>query len=347
MKYLTIIIAIAGICFMACKSHETKTTEKEKADISATFVKTAPVEQYHESGNIQVTGIIMSESEAKPSFKTGGIIHKTYVKEGDMVKKGQLLATLIMDEIDAQVRQAEEGLIKAERDMFRVKKLYADSVATLEQVQNTATGYEVAKRTAEIARFNRNYSEVRSPISGKIIKQIMRTGELTGPGTPVFAIMGIGSQDWIIKAGLIDRDWARVKTGDKVVVKMDAYPGQSFEAYISNKTSVGGSASGTFDVELKFRKTPPNLAAGLTSDVMIYTDSKANFNIIPIEALVKTNGNTAYVYTVEDDKAKKLKLIIGKLVGDKVAVSHGLEGIKEVVTTGAMFLEEGDQVRIK
>ena len=347
MKYITIIIAFAGICFFACNDKDSKTPAREMTDITYTSVKTTLVEEYAEAGDIQATGIIMSESEAKPSFKTGGVIYKTYVKEGDMVKKGQLLATLIMDEIDAQVRQAEEGLIKAERDMNRVQKLFADSVATLEQYQNVTTGYEVAKRTAEIARFNRNYSEVRSPIQGKIIKQIMRAGEITGPGTPVYAIMGVGSQDWVIKVGLVDRDWARVNINDKVLVHMDAYPGMSYEAYISAKTSVGGSASGTFDVEMKFKKSPTNLAAGLTGDINISTSGKESFRTIPVESLVKTNGNTARAFTIVDGKAKIITLTIAKLLGDKVAISAGLDGVSEVVTTGSMYLEDGDPVKTK
>jgi len=347
MKYLTIILAIAGICFVACKKQESQIPNREMSDFSYTFVKTTSVEQYSEAGDIQATGIIMSESEARPSFKTGGVIHKTYVKEGDMVKKGQLLATLILDEIDAQVRQTEEGLIKAERDMSRVEKLFVDSVATLEQYQNVTTTFEVAKRTAEIARFNRNYSEVRSPIHGKIIKQIMRAGEITGPGTPVYAIMGVGSQDWVIRVGLVDRDWARVNINDKVMVRMDAYPGKTYEAYISAKTSVGGSASGTFDVEMKFKKSPTNLAAGLTGDVTINTFSKESFKVIPVESLVKTNGNTAKAFTIANGKAKSITLTIAKLLGDKVAISSGLDGVSEVVTIGAMYLEEGDLVKIK
>ncbi|MBK7633850.1 MAG: biotin/lipoyl-binding protein [Saprospiraceae bacterium] len=149
----------------------------------------------------------MSEAEARPSFKTGGVIKKTYVKEGDIVSKGQLLATLEMQEINAQVQQAEEGLQKVLRDKNRVGNLYKDSVATLEQYQNVTSAYEVAKRTSEIAQFNRLYSEVRAPISGKIIKQIMYSGEITGPGNPIYAILGVGKSDWVIQAGLTDRDW--------------------------------------------------------------------------------------------------------------------------------------------
>jgi RND family efflux transporter MFP subunit len=345
MKYITIIIAITGICFFACKHESVQKPQKDMSVEESGVVKTVPVERYAESAHITALGIVLSESEAKPSFKTGGVISKTFVKEGDIVRKGQLLATLLMDEIDAQVLQAEEGLIKAERDRNRVSNLYADSVATLEQYQNATTGYEMARRNADIARFNRAYSEVRSPISGKIVKQIMRTGEVTGPGTPVFAIIGIGSQDWVIKAGLVDRDWARVKVRDKVRITMDAYPGKIFDGYISDKSSVGGSASGTFDVEIKLTNQPATMAAGLTANISISTADNETYDIIPIEALVKTNGNSAYAFSTENGKARKIRLTIARLLGDKVAISHGLEGVKAVVTTGAMYLEDGDTVR--
>ncbi|MBL0101652.1 MAG: efflux RND transporter periplasmic adaptor subunit [Saprospiraceae bacterium] len=347
MRYITNVILFTTVSFFACKESDTPKIAPERELKNSSIVKMAPVQMYTESPVLSCLGIVMSESEAKPSFKTGGVIAKTYVREGDNVKNGQLLATLLMDEINAQVRQAEEGGIKAERDMNRVKKLYSDSVATLEQMQNTTTAYEVARRNIEIAKFNRQYSEVRAPIAGKIIRQIMKSGEVTGPGTPVFVIMGIGRQDWVIKAGLIDRDWARTTINNQVTIMMDAYPGKTFEGYVSDKTSVGGNASGTFDVEIKFKNMPSDLAAGLTCNVDIRTDTKENYSVIPIEALVKTNGNKAYAFTVVDGKAKKIVLTIARLLGDKVAISQGLEGVKEVVTIGAMYLEEGDDVMLK
>lgn len=342
MKYITIIIAITGICFFACKSDQELVATKSLP--SQTRVKIHDVASIQESDHIKVLGIVMSEAEARPSFKTGGIIRKTYVKEGDMVAKGQLLATLEMDEIDAQVKQADEGLAKALRDKNRVANLYKDSVATLEQFQNVNTAYEVAKRTAEIAAFNRKHSEVRAPISGKVVKQIMYGGEVTGPGNPIFAILGVGKADWVIKAGLTDRDWARVKINDQVNISLDAYPGQTFKGYVSEKSSVGGNASGTFDVHIRFANQPQNLAAGLVSQLTIISQNKENFTVIPIEALIKSNGKTASVFTALNGKAKLVDIQISKLLGDKVAVASGLEGISNVITIGAMYLEEGDQI---
>lgn len=347
MKPLHTILAFSIISFISCKS-ETKIEEPQNMEtIDFNYVKTVPIEQNTEESQINTIGIVSSASEAKPSFKTGGIIHKTYVKENDFVHKGQLLATLVMDEIYAQVSQAEEGLIKAERDLQRTRKLFSDSVATLEQMQNVNSVYEMAKQSVQIARFNRTYSEVRAPISGKIVKQLMRTGEVTGPGNPIYAIIGTENNDWLIKAGLIDRDWARVKLNDAVVIKLDAFPGKSVYGYVSNKSSVGGNTSGTFDVDIKFKVPPGPLAAGLVAKISILSNETNADKVIPVEALVQPNGKSAFVFTVSNGKAKKIRVSIAKLIGDKVAINHGLEGITEVITIGAMYLEDGDLIKVQ
>ncbi|MBK8722422.1 MAG: efflux RND transporter periplasmic adaptor subunit [Saprospiraceae bacterium] len=347
-KYIVLfsLIFIALFSFVQCKSDKNEKTDNTKiANLNVVNVKTCPIIQEDRQQTIDVLGVVLSETEARPAFKTGGVINKVYVSEGQYVKKGQLIATLLMNEIDAQVRQAEEGLSKAERDVKRVKNLYADSVATTEQLQNVTTAFEVAKKTVEIAKFNRNFSEVRSPINGRVVKQIMHDGEIVGPGNPVCGIMGVGNADWKINAGLVDKDWARVKKGDAVTVRMDAYPTQTFNGKITDKTSIGGNASGTFDIEVKLNQNPANLAAGLITKLVIHPTTTEKMTTIPIEALVKSNGNYADAFTIVDGKAKKLHLTISKLLGDKVAIIHGLEGVDKIITTGAMYLEEGDLVK--
>lgn len=346
MKNIHISIILVFLAFTQCKQPHPNNTIGANTDVlNIVNVKTAAVIHGNIDQSVDVLGVVLSETEARPSFKTGGVINRVYVEEGQYVKKGQLIATLLMNEIDAQVRQAEEGLSKAERDVNRVKNLYADNVATIEQLQNVTTALEVAKKTVEIAKFNRNYSECRSPINGRVVKLIMHNGEIVGPGNPICGIMGIGNADWKINAGLVDKDWARVKIGDPVIVTMDAYPSKTFDGKITEKSSIGGNASGTFDVEIKLKQNPPNLAAGLISKLRIMPSTNEKMTTIPIEALVNSNGRSAEAFTIIDGKAKKIRLTISKLLGDKVAIINGLEGVNSVVTTGSMYLEEGDLVK--
>ncbi|MBK8506032.1 MAG: efflux RND transporter periplasmic adaptor subunit [Saprospiraceae bacterium] len=309
------------------------------------FVKTAAVEQDSLLATIKSMGVIVSKTEGKPAFKTGGVVDRTYFKEGDFVRQGQLLATLLKTEIDAQVRQAEEVVIKSERDLQRVSNLHADSVATLEQVQNASTALQVAQQNQTIAQFNQQYSEARSPTSGKIVQQLLHEGEIAGPGQPVYVILGVANQDWRVKTGLIDRDWSQIKRGDLAVINLDAYPGEMYEAIVSDKAVVAGDASGTLDIELIFKKQPPSLAAGMICKVQMAPGAAKMQTTIPIEALVNTNGLQATVFVIDlQGKAKIIPIIITRVLGARVIVEPGLEGIDQVVTIGAVYLEEGDQI---
>ena len=343
--YLLPLFLTSIFIISSCKHEPEEINHNQTVLDQATVVKVEDIVSSMQDNGISAIGIIMSETETRPSFKTGGVIDKTLVKEGDMVQSGQLLATLHLDEIQAQVVQAQEGLQKAERDMKRVKNLYQDSVATLEQYQNVTTAYEVAKRSLDIAKFNQSYSQIKSSISGKVIKQLMKSGEITGPGNPVYVIMGIGKQDWRIHVGLVDEDWAKIEKGDKAIIYLDAYPGKKYSGTVKDKSSLTNALSGTFDVEISFDEASLSLAAGMTSQVTLFPKVKSSYPSIPIEALVRTNGKEGEVFVVDQGVARKKHIRIANMLGDKVTVSSGLEGVAQVVTTGAMYLEDGEKVK--
>ena len=141
---------------------------------------------------IQTSGLFTTDDETNLAFKTGGIIEKMYVKEGDAIRKGQLLAALNLTEIEAQVAQARLSFEKAKRDFNRVENLYKDSVTTLEQFQNARTGMDVASRKLDAANFNRSYSEIRAMNNGFVLRKMASDGQVISSGTTVFQTNGAG-----------------------------------------------------------------------------------------------------------------------------------------------------------
>ena len=333
--------------FIAC--HKDKVESETKAapsDIpsSVFYVRTALIEQSQLSDVIHITGIIQSESDAKPSFKTGGVIANTYVKEGDAVKKGQLLARLNMTEIEAQATQAQFALDKAKRDQQRIQNLYADSVATLEQMQNASTAVDLAQKTVQIAQFNVAYSEVRAPIDGKIITQMLHEGEIAAPGLPVYFIMGVKASDWKLVAGLTDRNWSRVSMGNKARITLDAYPDLEMTGTVKRLSDVANPLSGTFDVEITIPAKDKRIAAGMLAHIEIMPTAGRTYPIIPIEALVSSNGQSGVVYVPNNGHAEKRIVHIQQFDGERVAILSGLENATEVITAGSGFLENGDAI---
>lgn len=345
MKNISILFVIVSICFTNCGEKEKK---KEQNSNEIIAVKVGNIENAIIDKSILASGMVGSSADAKLAFKTGGVIDRILVEEGQNVVKGQLLATLNLTEISAQVTQTKEGLAKAERDLNRVKNLYADSVATLEQLQNATTAYNIAKQNTSIAGFNQSYSEIRASLTGKVLKKIMNEGEIVAPGMPVFFIAATTAQDWVIKVGLADKDWARLKLGDKANISLDAYPDKEIEGKIVQLAETADMMTGTFECEIKIIPQDFKLASGLLASVEIKTTQAQAQNIIPLNALVESNGKKGFVYVIDNQNiAHKKEIKIAYLWGDKVVVSKGLEDIKQIVTTGSPYLSEGQKVTIQ
>ncbi|MBK9104598.1 MAG: efflux RND transporter periplasmic adaptor subunit [Saprospiraceae bacterium] len=203
------------------------------------------------------------------------------------------------------------------------------------------------KKTLQIAEFNVAYSQIHSPIEGKVITQLMEEGEITGPGVPVYYIMGVQQADWKLVAGLTDKNWGRIKKGEKAKITLDAYPGWTIESEVRRLSDVANPLSGTLDVELSIPSRDKRIAAGMLAHIEIIPSVKAEYIIIPVEALVSSNGRTGVVYVPKDGVAEKRIVKIQQFEGERVAIQSGLEGATEVITAGSGFLEDGDKISIE
>jgi membrane fusion protein, multidrug efflux system len=349
--FMVIPLSISPI-FMSCgksKAENNTATEsiKKVDDTEIIAVKTVAVQTKSVVKEIVGTGMLMSKAESRLSFKTGGVISRIYVREGDDVKAGQLLATLDMTEINSQVAQAQLGVQKSERDLQRAKNLYADTVATLETVQNATTGADIARKTYEIAQFNQKFSEIRAPRSGKVLKKLMNQGELAGPGMPVFFIneATANTNDWVVRVGVSDRDWAALRVGNSTQISFDAYPNEKFTGRVSKLADMIDPASGTYEVEIAVETKGKRMAAGLFAHVKMQPSASSPMTLIPIEALVEGNGTEGFVWTLNADNVsvKKTPVKIIRIMENEIGVSGLTQN--SVITEGSSYLTERTKVK--
>ncbi|MDF2187492.1 efflux RND transporter periplasmic adaptor subunit [Paraflavitalea sp. CAU 1676] len=341
-------LIIMAIAFTVARcNEETKAITQPVAD-NAITVKLQPVTDTTYAPVLRYSGAIASNSEATLSFKTGGIISRIYVKEGDHVLRGQILATLDMTEINAQVQQAAQGAEKAERDAKRVKNLYNDTVATLEQLQNATTQQQISSEGLRIARFNQQYAQIRATENGTILKKIMNEGELAAPGAPVFFVNGNAGSDWVIRFGVSDKDWAVLRLGNKAEVSLDAYPHQPFTGIVSKIAEGADAANGTYEIEVKVLPNGVRFATGLFGVVQLQPSTLQRVTLIPIEALAEADGKSGFVYTVGKDQrtVQRHAVSIAFLEKDKVAIVKGLDNVQQVITDGVGYLTEKSVVNV-
>jgi RND family efflux transporter MFP subunit len=314
----------------------------------AIAVKLQPVATTRYAPVLKYSGTMASTAEARLSFKIGGIVSKIFVKEGDHVVKGQLLATLDLTEINAQVQQATQNAEKVQRDANRIKNLYNDTVATLEQLQNATTQVQVAQEGLRIARFNQQYAQIRATENGTILKKIMNEGEMATSGAPVFLFNGTAGNDWVIRFGVSDKDWAVLKKGDKAKVEIDAYPNKTFTGIITEIAQGADASNGTYEIEVKVLPNGERFAAGLFSTVQLQPAAEQTVTLVPVESIAEANDKTGYVYTVNADgkTVTKNKVTIAFLENNKAAIVSGLDSMHEVVTEGVGYLTDKSIVKI-
>jgi RND family efflux transporter MFP subunit len=342
----TLFILIAFGLLQSCSNSNGK-NESASPATEVVPVRVIHIAQEEVQPVIQTSGLFTTDDETYLAFKTGGIIEKMFVKEGDAIKKGQLLATLNLTEIEAQVAQARLSYEKARRDFSRVENLYKDSVATLEQFQNARTGMEVASRQLDAANFNRSYSEIRSVANGFVLRKMASEGQVISPGAPVFLTNGAGQGKWILRTGVSDREWSVISIGDKAVVSTDAMEGKQFEATVTRKSEGTDAMNGSFMVELTLQTPGKGLASGLFGKAIIKGSRTQRVWKIPYDALLDGDAQSGYVFVTDDHKtAHRVPVVVGGIEKDQVTILSGLEHAKTLIISGSAYLKEGAAIKI-
>ena len=300
-KFFRFIVFPLFALFVLGGCGQKRAPEKEKIQIP---VKTMIVHARQVVFPIQCSGILSKKSEMKLSFKTGGIISKIPVDEGDLVHENELLASLNLSEINARVSQAAQALKKATRDYSRVQNLYHDSVATLENLQNSLTALQVAKSRDHIAQFNLKYSVIRAPANGRILKRLAEPNEIIAPGHPVF-LFSSTANDWVIRCSLPDVDRVRVHFLDSARVFFDAYPNIPFQATVTELGDWADPYTGTYEIELKVAIDTLELVSGFIGKVSVYPTQTEYPVMIPAGSLILGKGEKGFVYKV-DRKSTRL-----------------------------------------
>lgn len=324
----------------------TNASSDESPADAVVSVRVTPVVRANLALPVTGTGTLTPKDAAELSFKLAGVVARVNVEEGDRVRAGQPLASLQLGDIDPAVARARATADKAERDQQRVARLYADSVATLSQLQDATTAWDAARAEYEAARFNRGHAEIVAPADGVVLRRLAEPGELVDAGRSVLEFAG-RARGQIVRLGLADRDFVRVEEGDSASVWFDAYPGRTFAGVITERGASADPVTGTYRVELSLPDAR-TLASGLVGRVEIRPRATSPVALVPVESLLEADGDHAWVYTLSPDgrHAVRRAVELAFLAGGRAAIRSGLEGVGAVISEGNARLDGGDRVEV-
>lgn len=318
----------------------------DTAALPPLVIEAAPVTLTTDAVPIDVTGLLSRRVESTLSFKTGGVIGTIAVRPGDRVTRGQTLATLRLDEIDAAVAQARTAVDKARRDHTRVQALHADRVATLENLQDAQSAVELAEATLRAARFNREHSVIVASADGRILRRTAEPDELAAPGRPIL-MFAADAGGWVAKVGVTEREVLRLQLGDRA--ELSGADGLAVPATVAQIAEGADPATRTIEVELTLDGAlPAGLRSGFIVGARLYPQPVPARPVVPLGAVVEGRARQAHVFLVAADgrSVRRQPVEIEAIHDGRAYLRTALPADARVATTGAEFLSDGRTVAL-
>ena len=357
----TVAIALIGALALTLQA-EAADDSKAPAAAAVKPALTVNVTQA-QSGSFPVrisgSGSIAAWQEASIGTEANGLrLNDVKVNVGDVVKRGQVLATFAPDtvqadlaQIRASVAEAEATLAEAAGNAQRARELDASGALSAQQINQ----YLTLERTAQ-ARLNAQkallqtqqlrlrQTQVVAPDAGIISARSATVGAVLPAGQELFRLIRQGRLEW--RGEVASNDLARINPG--MTVNLVGPSGQNVVGKVRMvaPTVDPGTRNGLVYVDL-----PPGNTAGNAVRAGMF--ARGDFELgsspaltLPQSAVVLRDG-FSYVYTVaENNKVSQVKVQAGRRVGDRIEITGGLNAKDRVVASGAGFLGDGDTVKV-
>ena len=294
-------------------------------------------------GKVDATNI----SYVSPPNGQGGVVKELYVKEGQKVSRGQVIARLDDVLIRNQVAPLQVQLSAAEDTYKRTKNLFDQGVGTYQNVLNAQTQVETLRKQIAVINQQASLMTVKAPNSGVIDQLNLRVGEILSPQqTPAMSQIRIVNTGTLKVTALVPENYlGRVGVGTTLEV---SFPGTSKS--LTTKVTVAGKVieptSRSFEIEAPI-PADPSFKPNQIALVKIRDYSAGNAITIPVNVLQNDDqGKYVMVAAKEGNKtvARKRRVTVGELYGEQLEVKSGLQSGEVIVTEGYQELYEGQSI---
>ncbi|HEY2171333.1 MAG TPA: efflux RND transporter periplasmic adaptor subunit [Candidatus Angelobacter sp.] len=356
--------SLAALLLLAAGCSNKEAVQAAKP-IAAAPVRIATVASRTMPVELQAIGNVEAISTVTIKAQISGQLVGVHFKEGDFVKKGQLLFTIERPPFEAALRQAEGTLAKDEAqslnsklDAERYQGLGKQGVVSKQQVDAAgaaanamAATVTADKAAVETAKINLEYTAIYSPINGRTGSVGVKEGNLVKANDVPILVTINQIEPIYVSFSIPEQQLAELKQySNTKSLKVEAAPQGGTQHFQGRLTFIDNSVdltTGTIKLKATFDNGAHALWPGQFADVNMTLKSQPNAIVVPTAAL-QTSQNGTYVYVVEQDHtAKQQPVKVGWNVGEDTVISFGLQPGQRVVTDGQLRLTPGAKVDIK
>lgn len=338
---LAILIAASG-----CSGKKMKMRGPDTIQVKV--IRLDPVS--NEGSQIVYNGTLQANKTIDLSFQVSGTIKSFPFQVGDFVKKGALIAavdeTTYLNQYNAQLAQAKLAQENYKRTLAVFEK---GSIAEIKMLEARAN-YEQATSAAKAIYQNIAHTKLYAPQDGYIGEKGTEAGSIANPGQPVLTLLDTRSVDVLV--AVPENEVNNYKAGDQATVMIDALGNRSLTGRVTEIGVLALNNSANYNLKIKLENSGRELRPGMLCKVQFTgassraNNEKAGEVLIPLQAVQVDEHGKNFVYVAgPDNKAERRAVQTGALYPNSMAITSGLKGNEQVITSG--FQKIGDQSPIK
>lgn len=318
----------------------------ETADLKMTDVRVTEIANQPFNHFLEVQGKVDGEDNIAVSAQMAGIITAVFVKEGDAVKKGQVMAQIDNSVLKQQVESIKTQLSFASNIYNKQKSLWDKQIGSEVQYLTAKNNKESLEANLATLNDQLEMSKIKSPINGSVEEVNLKLGQMASPGIPAIRVVNFSSVK--IVAEISEAYASKIKVGDKVIVSFPDFD-TDIEAKIHFTSKYINPINRTFLTEIHLGASKVEYRANMMAVVKINDYSNPSTVVIPV-SLVKESSSGKYVYLAKEESGKLLArrqiVSVGNTYNGMVEITEGLAQGDKIITTGYTSLVEGQLIKV-
>jgi len=359
---LALTLLLLPSCSKKSPGGEGEDTEEGAANIVAEVTVTR-VGRADIQSTLSVSGTVsaLPNQDVRVSSLVPGRVARMMVAEGDRVREGQVLAKIddrpFRDQVQqaqAAVDQAKANLENSRLNLQRNESLLERGIAARKDVEDARTQASVnkaalsqAEAALSLARLNLARTEVRSPLTGMMVKRLLSVGEQVD-GTaaqPVFEVASTSEVELFGNVPALYLD--KVRVGQALPISTEVFPGKTFQSHVVAISPAVDPATNVGLVRIRMANGAGLLRLGMFLTAQVPLETHRNALVAPLEAVYRDQDGNPEIYRVQGEKAEAVAVKLGLETKDRVELLSGAQEGETIILGGGYGLPAQAKIKVK
>ncbi len=314
---------------------------KKLTDVLVTEIQPSAFEHF-----LEVQGKVDGEDNLAVSAQMGGVITDVFVKEGDAVKKGQIMAQIDNSVLKQQIEGVKTQLTFATNIYNKQKALWEKQIGSELQYLSAKNNKESLEANLSTLNDQMEMTRIKSPINGTVEEVNLKLGQMASPGMPAIRVVNFSSVK--ILADISEAYAPKVKTGNKVLVSFPDF-NTEIEGKIHFTSKYINPVNRTFQTEVRLGPGKVEYRANMMAVVKINDYSNPSAIVVPV-SVIRESTTGKYIYLAREENgsvvARRQTVTVGNTYNGIAEITSGLTKGEKVITTGYNSLVEGQLLKI-